>query len=172
VTGRARRRLVGGPARWRERLGTGPVGLLALLAGFAIAGAAVVGWTQRPRDLASVLIWFTGAIVLHDLVLLPVYSLLDRLTVGRLARGGRRRTPGGDKSAAAYVRVPLALSALLFAVFFPVILGLGARSELIASGIPERGYLVRWLALSGALFALSAAAYVVSRARHRGPGAT
>ena len=36
-----------------------------------------------------------------------------------------------------YLRIPAILSALLLAVFFPVILGLGSATELSASGIAE-----------------------------------
>jgi hypothetical protein len=136
--------------RLRARYGAGPEHLLATLASFAIAGAAVVGWTERPRDLVSVLIWFGAAIVLHDLVLLPIYSLADRLTLGRL-----------PSKAAAYVRVPALVSLLVLAVVFPTVLGFGAHQEHNASGIVEHGYLARFLLLSGILFALSGLAFAV-----------
>ncbi len=61
--------------------------LLLLTFGFLVAGAAVVGWIQRPKDLEGVLIWFAAAIVGHDLVLLPMYSLMDRITLGWLPNG-------------------------------------------------------------------------------------
>lgn len=136
------------------RYGAGPAHLLATVASLAIAGAAVLGWTQRPRDLTNVLIWFGAAIVLHDLVLLPAYSLLDRLTVGWL--------PG---RAVTYVRVPALVSAFVLAAVFPTVLGFGAHQEHNASGIVEHGYLARWLLLTGALFALSGLAYAVGGRR-------
>jgi hypothetical protein len=142
--------------RLRARYGGGPAHLLASLASLAIAGAAVIGWTQRPRDLENVLIWFGAAIVLHDIVLLPIYSLVDRHTLGRL-----------PVQVAAYVRVPALTSALVLAVVFPTVFGFGARTEHNASGIVEHGYLARWLMLSGILFALSGLAYAV---RGRRPG--
>ncbi|HEX3802509.1 MAG TPA: hypothetical protein VHV75_06700 [Solirubrobacteraceae bacterium] len=138
----------------RARHGSGPAHLLATLASFAIAGAAVIGWTERPRDLVSVLIWFGAAIVLHDLVLLPIYSLADRLTLGRL-----------PSKAAAYVRVPALVCLLVLAVAFPTVLGFGAHQEHNASGIVEHGYLARFLLLCGVLFALSGLIYAV---RERG----
>jgi hypothetical protein len=138
----------------RARYGAGPGHLLVIVASFAIAGAAVVGWFQRPHDVSSVLIWFVAAVLLHDLVLLPAYSLLDRVTIGRL-----------PARSVAYVRVPAIASGLVLLVLFPTILGFGAHSELRASGIPEHGYLARWLLLSGALFAISGAAYALSGAR-------
>lgn len=77
----------------------------------------------------------------HDLVLLPFYSLLDRL--------GERAAPPG---AVNYVRVPLALSALLFLVWFPLILGLSDAAFTEVAGLAPEGYLQRRLGLSALLF--------------------
>lgn len=138
----------------RRRYGASPGHLLVTLACFAIAGAAVVGWFQRAHDVEGVLIWFAGAIVLHDLVLLPIYSLLDHVTVGRL-----------PARAAAYVRVPALITGLVLLVTFPTVLGFGARTARNASGITEHGYLARWLLLTGVVFLISAVAYVLSGRR-------
>jgi len=140
----------------RARYGGGPGHLLATLACFAIAAAAVVGWTQRPQDLHNVLLWFAGAILLHDLVFLPVYSLIDRFTISRL-----------PQRAIGYVRVPLLIGLLVLAGTFPTVLGYGASSEHHASGIYEHGYLARWLLLCGALLALSALSYAARGRRVR-----
>ncbi|MEO6859681.1 MAG: hypothetical protein ABI323_14045 [Solirubrobacteraceae bacterium] len=155
--------------RFRILYGAGPLHLLALLASFALAGAAVVGWFERPRDVVSVLIWLAAAIGLHDLILMPLYSLLDRIAFSRLSAGldRRREAHSGPVNATPFLRIPAVLSGLLLIVFFPVISGLGARTELAASGIAERAYLVRWLALVGVLFAGSGAAYAISVARVR-----
>ena len=155
--------------RFLAAYGAGPLHLLALLAGFAIAAAAVIGWFQRPRDVGSVLVWFAAAIVIHDVVLLPLYSLLDRIVLALHERVPRPRRFTHRLNAAPYIRIPMMLSGLLLVVFFPVIFGLGARTELAASGIPERGYLTRWLLATGVMFALSGAAYAVAIARARAP---
>jgi hypothetical protein len=86
----------------------------------------------------------------HDLVLLPFYSLLDRL--------GERAAPPGPVN---YVRVPLALSALLFLVWFPLILGLSDAAFTEVAGLAPEGYLQRWLGLSALLFGGSALLYAV-----------
>ena len=155
--------------RFQAAYGAGPLHLLALLAGFAIAAAGVVGWFQRPRDVGSVLVWFAAAIVIHDLVLLPLYSLLDRIVLALHKRVPRPRRFPHRLNAAPYIRIPMMLSGLLLVVFFPVIFGLGARTELAASGIPERGYLARWLLATGVMFALSGGAFAVAIARARAP---
>jgi hypothetical protein len=156
--------------RFRALYGAGPLHLLALLASFAIAGAAVVGWFQRPREVVNVIEWFAAAIVIHDLVLLPLYSLLDRIAFGRLrsrADPARRTALLTLVNPTAYLRIPAILSGLLLAVFFPVILGLGRQTELSASGIAESGYLARWLLATGLMFAVSGVTYAVAVARAR-----
>ena len=154
--------------RFRALYGAGPLHLLALLASFAIAGAAVVGWFQRPRDVVNVLEWFAAAIVLHDLVLLPLYSLLDRIAFGsvrrRASRGPATSLPG-HVDPTPYLRIPAILSGILLLVFVPVILGLGAQAELSASGIAESGYLARWLLATGVMLAISGIAYATALAR-------
>jgi ABC-type amino acid transport system permease subunit len=153
--------------RFRAAYGAGPLHLLALVAGFAIATAGVLGWFQRPRDVGSVVVWFAAAIVIHDVVLLPLYSLLDRIVLALHRRVPRPRGFPHGLNAAPYMRIPAMLSGLLLVVFFPVIFGLGAHTELAASGIPERGYLARWLLATGVMFALSGGAYAVAVARAR-----
>jgi len=161
----------------RERLralyGAGPLNLLVLVASFAIAGAAVAGWLQRPRDVPTVLEWFAAAIVLHDLVALPLYSLLDRIAFGGIGAGLRRArgTAPAPVSPTAYLRIPAMLSGLLLLVFFPVLFGLGSGSELSASGIAESGYLARWLLATGLMFAASGLAYAIAIARVRAAAA-
>ncbi len=155
--------------RFRAGYGAGPLHLLTLLASFAIAGAAVAGWFERPGDVETVLVWFAAAIVIHDLVLLPLYSLLDRIALRRWAeprnRAQRTAAPVRRVNPTPYIRIPAILSGLLLLVFFPVIFGLGAQTELAASGIAESGYLARWLLATGVMFAVSGASYAVTAAR-------
>ncbi|MFZ0091238.1 MAG: hypothetical protein WAL63_17140 [Solirubrobacteraceae bacterium] len=160
--------------RFRARYGAGTLHLLLLIASFAIAGAAVFGWFERPRDVVTVLEWFAAAVVIHDLVLLPLYSLLDRVALrGLRPRAARARTGPRQRlvNPTPYLRIPAILSGLLLAVFFPVIFGLGTQTELSASGIVESGYLVRWLLATGVLFTGSGIAYAVTNARTPGPPA-
>jgi hypothetical protein len=141
-------------ARFRQLYGAGPLHLVAVLIGFAIAALALVGWFDRSADTAAVLLWFVAAIVGHDLVLLPLYSAVDRILFRRRPRPKLNPTP--------YVRIPLILSGLLFLVFFPDILGLGDSTYRLASGQQKSGYLAHWLIATGALFLLSLLAYAVA----------
>ena len=121
--------------RFRRLYGESPLHLLALIASLLIAGAAIAGWfaSFTGPTIVNVLVWFLGAIVAHDLFLVPLYSALDRIAFGR--RSGRRLpAPAARPSGVAYVRIPAMLSALVFLVFFPEILRLGDHAFFSASG--------------------------------------
>ncbi len=138
--------------RW---YGAGPLHLLALLAGFALAGYAALQLVpSRPLGVA---VWFLGAVIGHDLLLVPLYALADRsaLTVIR-HRAPELPTVGWIN----YVRVPAALSGLLLLVWFPLIFRLTTAYQ-ASTTLSPAPYLWHWLAVTGALFLLSAAAFAV-----------
>ncbi len=157
-------------SRIRRWYGAHPLHLLALLAAFALAGYAVraVVATGQFRGFA---IWFAVAIVGHDLLLFPLYSLAD-LSVQRLLPWGAARRRAGRPAASApgevpgppvinYVRIPVAFSLLILLAFFPLILGLSEPEYHRASGLTTQPYLWRWLAVTGVLFAGSAVLYAL-----------
>jgi hypothetical protein len=126
-----------------KRYGASPVHLLAHLAALALAAWALV---QVPGlgNWQRIVVWLVGAVVVHDLVLWPAYTVAGRV-VGR----------------SPFVRVPLGLSALLALVFFPVMCGKGEGAYTRVSGVEWHDYAERWLLVSAALFAASAVAYAV-----------
>jgi hypothetical protein len=147
--------------RW---YGASPLHLLALLACFGLAGYAAVRLaSSHPVAVAA---WFLGAVIGHDLLLMPLYSLADRSAMAAL----RHREP--QLPAAPwinYLRVPAALSGLLLLVWFPLILRL--RSPYHASTtLSADPYLWHWLAVTGTLFLLSAVAFAL-RLRRQPPAA-
>ncbi|MEP7025174.1 MAG: hypothetical protein ABJB47_15540 [Actinomycetota bacterium] len=169
----------------RRQYGAHPLHLLGLLAAFTLAGYAVhaVVAAGQWRGFA---VWFLVAIVGHDLLLFPLYSLAD-LSVRRLlprwavegrgGTGGRRDRDRGrpaDRAAAPmptgppvinYLRIPAGFSLLLLLVWFPLILGLSSAAYKRASGLPASPYLWRWLAVTGVMFTLSAVAYALAMRR-------
>lgn len=119
-----------------------------MLGSFALTGYAglrLLAGEQWPL----VVVWFVGAALLHDLVLLPLYALADRVVRSATAGTGRHR------AWTLYVRVPAALSGLLLLVWFPLIAGSVAHYE-AATGLPGDVFLSRWLLITAGLFALSA----------------
>lgn len=140
--------------RLAQIYGAHPLHLVSLLLSFAVAGYAAL--QLFAADLIGVAVWFVGAAVLHDLVVLPGYLLVDRLV-----RGGPHPAQPPPRPWANHVRIPLALSALLLLVFLPSILRLSDGFEATTTLSPD-GYAWRWLVISAVLFALSGLAYLLS----------
>ncbi|MEU8716958.1 hypothetical protein [Streptomyces sp. NPDC048663] len=132
--------------RLRLPLGS-PLQILLLACSFALA--AYAGVRLLSGDWLGVVLWVVGAALLHDFVLLPLYSLADRAAVLGLGAAGRRRW-------AMYVRVPAALSLLLLLVWFPLISGTVAEHYRSATGRSADGYPARWLLITAVLFGGSA----------------
>ena len=130
------------------RYGASPLHLLAHLIALPLVAFALLQIAER-GDAARILIWLALSAVVHDLLLLPFYGLLDRLG---------RRTAG---RAVNYVRVPALLSGLLLLVFFPAISGKGEGAFHGVSGLDYDGYFARWLLITAALFAVSGVVYGV-----------
>ena len=129
--------------------GASPLHLLAHLAVLPLVAWALLQVLDRP-DALRILLWLALSAVVHDLVLLPFYSALDR--------AGQRVAP---RHAVNHVRVPALISGLLLLVFFPAISGKGEPSFQRTSGLTYDGYLARWLLITAALFAISGAIYLV-----------
>jgi hypothetical protein len=138
--------------RW---YGASPLHLLALLACFGLAGYAAV--RLESSHPVAVAVWFAGAVIGHDLLLMPLYSLADRSAMAAL----RHRAPQLPATPwINYLRVPAALSGLLLLVWFPLILRL--RSPYHASTtLSADPFAWHWLAVTGALFLLSAVAFAL-----------
>ena len=110
-------RTTGSLRRW---YGSGPAHLVAItlggLVGVYAASKLLAG------DPVGVIVWFVAGALLHDLVLVPAYTALDRVA----------RSPSGASSTGEpsvpfwydHIRVPVLLSGLLLLVFFPLILGI------------------------------------------------
>ena len=138
----------------RRLYGTTPLHLLAHGLLFAVFGWVVLKLLDA-RESFNILTWFVLAIVLHDLVLLPFYSALDRL--GRTIL----RVPPNA------VRIPAGMSLLLLLLFFPAILGRNDGSFARVAGEEPEGYLERWLIVTAVLFAASLAPYVLKITKPR-----
>jgi hypothetical protein len=149
--------------RFRHEYGSGPLHAAALAATLSLSAWALyeaLGGVG-PWSFAA---WFVAGIFAHDLVLLPLYSLL-----GAVAYRGLRVASGQPARVAAlnHLRVPALLSALLLLVWLALILGLSESRYRADTGLSTDVYLPRWLALSGAMFLISAVAFAVRVRRLR-----
>ncbi|MFD7541714.1 hypothetical protein [Streptomyces sp. NPDC059819] len=162
---------------FRARYGGSPLHLLLVLCSFALTGYAGVRLLRG--DTLMVLVWFIGAALLHDLVLLPLYTLVDRAAQRVLVR---RAEPAEAEDADSrpparewinYVRVPAFLSGVLLLTYFPLVLG-QVHDFTTYTGLPDNVFLGHWLLVTAALFAISAlvllARMVFSRPARRTPG--
>ena len=140
--------------RFRRLYGASPLHLAGMLASFLVAGYAA-WWLVGARPVA-VALWFVGAALLHDLVLAPLYGLLDR--------AGRRwaARPAWWN----HVRFPAAISLLLLLVWAPEITR-RSPGYAVTTHLDQSVYLDRWLAVTGALFALSVLVLLAGALRRR-----
>lgn len=139
----------------RRWYGEGPLHLLLMAASFALAGYA--GVRLLAGDAFGVVVWFVGAALVHDLVLVPLYAGADLLL---------RRSLGPRPGLVNFVRVPVFLSGLLLLMWWPLITRHTRRYE-PASGLSPDVFLGNWLLITAALFVLSALWLVVRTLRLR-----
>jgi hypothetical protein len=139
--------------RFARSYGAGPLHLIAHLALLPLAAWALLqifavdGTTQ-------ILVWLLGAVIAHDLLLLPLYTLLDRVA---------QRAVHGP--AINYVRVPAGLALLLALVYLPQIGGEGDPQFRRVSGEGFDAPVERWLLATTALFAVSGLVLFIRRRR-------
>jgi hypothetical protein len=148
----------------KRHYGADGLHLIAHLAAFAIAGYALAQIVRGGRAI-NFIVWFAGAALLHDILFLPLYSLLDRIA----HRGShapsvraRLRVPVIN-----YVRAPALISGLLLLVYFPLIFGTAENTYFGATGHHLHGYARNWLLITAALFTGSALLYALRLRRTR-----
>jgi hypothetical protein len=107
---------------------------------------------SSPKAAWGIAVWLVAAAVLHDLLLLPLYSGLDL--------AARRIVPGPRVN---YVRIPAGLSLLMLLVFWGTIGRRGEGAYHAVSGRSYDGYALRWLLVTAALFIGSGLLYLVRR---------
>jgi hypothetical protein len=141
--------------RFLHWYGAGPLNLLTMIGCLALAGYAAA--TLLPQNPAGILAWLIGAVIGHDLILMPLYTLADRSTMA-VIRHRLPQLPAGRWIN--YLRVPAALSGMLLLIWFPLILRLPARFT-ATTNLPLGPYAWHWLGVTGALFLLFAVALAV-----------
>ena len=134
----------------RRLYGNSPLHLLVHLALLPLCAWALLE-ILGGRSAARIAVWLVACVIVHDLLVMPLYS------------GGDRALRSATGRAINYVRIPAALSLLMLAVFWSTIAGRGEPAYRRVSGLEWDGYATRWLLVSGALFAGSALLYLLRR---------
>lgn len=139
---------------------------------------AVLGYVLSRLALVSaagwIAIWLAAAVVLHDLVLFPLYSAANRY----LLPHRRRKGPGSKVPWINHVRVPVIVCGTLLLVSFPLVLELAPGTYEHATGLSPSVYLGRYVAIGASVFVASGLVYAVRvivfrrRGADTGPGAT
>ena len=149
---------------FRRLYGDHVLHLIVLVAALALGAytISVLGIDQlfNPRVWwQSIAVWFAVAVIGHDLILFPLYALVEWL----LPKG--RRSADADTSRRVpivnYLRLPTLATALTFAMFLPGIIEQGAFTYHAATGLTQEPYLSRWLLLVAGFYLISAVCYLV-----------
>jgi cysteinyl-tRNA synthetase len=140
---------------------------LVVLGSLGLAGYVIV-LAAPNAALPRMAIWFGAAVIGHDLILFPLYSLADRALGGLLSRAPLARRTISPRN---YLRIPTLAAGLLLLVYLPGVIEQGQGSYRAATGQTQAPYLGRWLAITATLFTASAVVYVLRllRARRRTP---
>jgi hypothetical protein len=158
-------------AGFRRLYGSNPLHLLAHIGVFFIAAWAI-SQILGAGFVINWIAWFLGAALLHDLLLLPLYSSFDRGLVATVRLPGDQIGDDADgrprrPSPLNYLRVPAAVSAILLLVYFPLILGYSSKNYRHDTGHALAGYTRNWLLICAGLFLFSALVYTVRVIRSR-----
>ncbi len=151
--------------RFRSEYGrTGPMRLTAAFSSLALSGWAFFELVRHASPL-EIGLWLVGLLIAHDLILLPVYSLLGTIAY----RGGRPEGHGSAVALAAlnHLRIPAFFSGVALIAWAPLILGLDPGRYLRDTGQTVEPYLGRWLLATGVMFGASAVLFAVRVRRLR-----
>jgi hypothetical protein len=147
--------------RFRRFYGENPLHLLIQLGAVTVAGYAASRVLAEHAPWQALLTWLVSAAVLHDALFYPLYAVADVAAHNRLFRRHRRLPQVAGVPWINHVRIPVAFSALLMLVWFPLILGGREDDFRAATGLGTEVYLGRWLGVTGAFFVGSALVYAL-----------
>lgn len=138
--------------RFRYEYGAGPLHLIAVLASLAIASCAILRIFEIPST-GGILLWMGLAIVVHDLIAWPLYTLLMRIAeqgIDATVRPRRRALLTLN-----HIRIPAAFSLALLLISFPLVFAIDEPSYAGTTGLDLDRYLGNWLLVTGFMFAAS-----------------
>ncbi len=147
---------------FRKLYGDNPLHLFAQIITIALAGYAASRVPLESDVWVTMLIWFVGAALGHDLVLYPLYAIADSAAHVRLLRRARPLPHLAGVPWINYLRVPVGLSPLLLLVWWPLILSDAPGTFFAATDLTTEVYLPRWLGTTGVFVLFSAVLYALA----------
>jgi hypothetical protein len=138
--------------RFRYEYGAGPLHLLAVLASLALALYAILRIFEIPST-GGILLWMGLAIVAHDFIALPLYSLFLRVAeegVDATVRPRRRALLTLN-----HIRIPAAFSLLLLLISFPLVFQIDEPRYELTTGLDLDRFLGNWLLITAVMFGVS-----------------
>jgi hypothetical protein len=138
--------------RFRYEYGAGPLHLIAVLASLALVLYAILRIFEIPST-GGILLWMGAAIVAHDFIALPIYSLFLRVA----EEGAEAALPTRRRGLLALnaFRIPAAFSLVLLLISFPLVFQIDEPRYRITTGLDLDRYLGNWLLITGVLFLIS-----------------
>jgi hypothetical protein len=153
--------------RFRDAYGARPLHLLCGLAALALSGYAILELFHRAKPL-EITEWLLAAVIIHDFVLLPFYSLLGGLAQRTLGVGRAGQAGAQERlEALNHLRIAVFFVVLPLFIWAPLIFGLGEHRYHLDTGLTTDAYLGRWLLYSGLVCLGSAALYAIRVRRIR-----
>jgi hypothetical protein len=138
--------------RFRYEYGAGPLHLIAVLASLALVLYAILRIFEIPST-GGILLWMGLAIVAHDFIALPLYSLFLRVAEEGVDAGVRPRRRA--LLTLNHIRIPAAFSLLLLLISFPLVFQLDEPRYELTTGLDLDRFLGNWLLITAVLFGVS-----------------
>lgn len=151
---------------FRRWYGAGPVHLFVHLVAFAIVVLPLDRIFSSGGGVRTLLIWYLGLVIAHDLVFVPAYTGMDRLFRAISAR--LPRSPRAGPPLINHVRAPVVISAVLLIVYLPLISGGSDSTYFALSGHHLTHYVRNWLLITTGLFLTSGFIYAARVVHLRG----
>ncbi len=149
---------------WKRVYGESPLHLLGQLVAFVIAVYALSQAVEvGSTEVKSLLIWFLGGALLHDVLFVPIYLGLDRVSRRGVKDHAQRRVPVIN-----HIRFPAAVSGVMFLMLFPLVIGRTEPNYVLLTGEQPPDWLGHWLLATAVAFGISALAYAVRLRRDAG----
>lgn len=142
--------------RFRYEYGATPLHLIASVTSLAVALFAILRIFQIPTT-GGILLWMVAAILAHDAISFPLYTLFNRIAEEAVDASVRPRRVA--LLTLNHIRIPLFFSLILLIPSFPLVFQLDEARYSITTGYDLDRYLGNWLLICAVIFLISGLHY-------------